>query len=303
MREVASPGRVVRGRRRRRRTGIWFVMPALVLFAVFFAVPLGLTAWISLHDWPLLGEHRFVGLENFTALFGDRRFLEATGFTLNFALLVVPLLFVVGLLLALLLQRSGRSTGIVRTAVFLPVSLGYASASYLWLAQLNPRAGTLNRAMADLGITSGPVNWFDTTTKALVVVALVTVWKFSGFSMVAFINGLNSIPKELDEAAQLDGAGPVRTFFQIKLPMLRQTVAFVLTFLLVTAFLTFDQFYILTAGGPQNSTITLVYWIYNTSFIRNDLGMGSAMSLVFLVLLAAVNAVQLYLLRNREGVR
>jgi multiple sugar transport system permease protein len=183
--------------------------------------------------------------------------------------------------------------------VFLPVSLGYAAASYLWLSLLNPRVGTGNQLLQDLGLVAEPVNWFDTTAKALLVVVLITVWKFAGFSMVAFINGLHSIPAELEEAAALDGAGRIRTFFAIKLPLLRQTIAFVLTFLLVTAFLTFDQFYILTTGGPQNSTITLVYRIYNTSFIKNDLGMGSAMSLLFLVLLGAITAVQLVLLRSR----
>jgi multiple sugar transport system permease protein len=279
--------------------GLAYVAPALILFVLFFVFPLGYMVWISLNDWPLLGEHEFIGLENFASILGNDDFWRATGFTLNFALLVVPLLFVVGLVLALLLQSRGRGTAIVRTAVFLPVSLGYAAASYLWLSLLNPRVGTGNQLLQDLGLVAEPVNWFDTTAKALLVVVLITVWKFAGFSMVAFINGLHSIPAELEEAAALDGAGRIRTFFAIKLPLLRQTIAFVLTFLLVTAFLTFDQFYILTTGGPQNSTITLVYRIYNTSFIKNDLGMGSAMSLLFLVLLGAITAVQLVLLRSR----
>lgn len=295
---TTRPTRRLRGR----LAGVLYVAPALVLFILFFAVPLAYMAWISLNDWPLLGDHEFVGFENFISILGNEDFWQAVGFTFNFALLVVPLLFVLGLILALLLQASGRGTAIVRTAVFLPVSLGYAAASYLWLSLLNPNVGTANRLLQDLGFIAGPVNWFDTTAKALGVVVLITVWKFVGFSMVAFINGLHSIPRELEEAAAIDGAGRIRTFFAIKLPLLRQTIAFVLTFLLVTAFLTFDQFFILTTGGPQNSTITLVYRIYNTSFIKNDLGEGSAMSLLFLLLLGAVTAVQLFLLRGRKEV-
>lgn len=288
-------------RRRRRRAGVVFVLPATVLFAAFFVVPLVLTVVISLNDWPLLGEHEFVGLHNFVRLASDARFLAAVRFTLLFAVLVVPLLFLVGLALALLLRRPGRGIGVLRTAVFLPVALGYASASYLWLSLLNSRVGVLNWLTVDLGLADSPTNWFDTTAKAVGVAALVTLWKFAGFPMVVFINGLNGIPAELDEAAQLDGASRLRAFWSVKLPLLRPTIAFVLTFLLVTAFLTFDQFYILTAGGPRNSTITIVHWIYTTSFVRGDLGYGAAMSLVFLALVGVVNVLQRRMLRTREG--
>ncbi len=288
------------GRRRRRPAGLLYVLPAVVLFAVFFAVPLLLTGWISLHDWPQLGQHRFIGVANFVRLVSDERFGSAVAFTLLFAAISVPLLFVVGMLLALLLHRPGRGVGALRTAVFLPVSLGYAAASYLWMSLLNQRVGTLNRAAVDLGVLDAPISWFDSTGKAVGVAVLVTVWKFAGFPMIAFVNGLHAIPAEVEEAAQIDGAGPVRRFVSVTLPLLRPTIGFVLTFLLVTAFLTFDQFYVLTGGGPRNSTITLVHWIYTTSFVRGDLGYGAAMSLAFLVLVAAVNIVQRRALRERE---
>jgi multiple sugar transport system permease protein len=287
---------------RSRLTGFGFVLPALILFLLFFVAPLVLTVWISLNDWPLLGEHSFVGLQNFATVLGDQQFWRATGFTLEFALFVVPLLFVVGLILALLLSGTNLATGIIRTVIFLPVSLGFAAASYLWLSLLDPNVGAANQLLADVGIIPHRIDWFDSGFKALLVIVAITVWKFAGFSMVGFINGLHSIPQELVEAASMDGAGSFRVFFSIKLPLLRQTIAFVLTFLVVTAFLSFDQFYILTAGGPQNSTITLVYWIYNTSFIQQNLGTGSAMSLLFLVLLASVTGVQLFLLRPKKEV-
>lgn len=282
-------------------TGFIFALPAVVLFLVFFVAPFVMMLWVSLHHWPLLGKVRFVGLANFGRVFHDPQFWQATIFTVKYAILVVPSLFVAGLALALLLQKPTRSNGIVRTAAFLPVSLGYAAASYLWLSLLNPRVGIVDRALMDLGLVGSAINWFDTATKGLLVVLFISLWKFAGFPMVAFIGGLNAIPTDVVEAAAIDGAGPVRTFFMIKAPLLKRTAAFVLTFSIVTAFLTFDQFYILTAGGPQNGTITLVYWIYNVSFIKADLGWGSAMSVVFLCLLGAVTAVQLYLLRDREG--
>jgi multiple sugar transport system permease protein len=289
-------------RTRRRIVGILLILPALLFFGVFFVAPMALTVWMSLHSWPVLGTPEFVGLRNYQRMPDNRDFITALGFTIQFALIITPLLFGVGLLLALLLQSTRRIIVLARTAVFLPVSLGFAAASYLWLALLNQRVGLANKALVDVGVLPKPIDWFIDPFIAMLVVVVVTLWKLSGFSMIAFINGLNSIPVELEEAAKIDGAGALRTFLSIKLPLLRPTVAFVITFLAIGALLTFDQFYVLTAGGPQNRTITAVYRIYNTSFLRGDLGLGAAMSIVFLMVVLAITAAQLYLLNRRSGV-
>lgn len=284
---------------RRRLIGILLISPAIALLGVFFVVPMALTLWMSLHDWPLLGSPEFIGLRNYERLPGNREFTSAFVFTLEFALLVTPLLFIGGLLLALLLGPRSRTTTLARTAVFLPVSLGFAAASYLWLSLLNQRVGLANKLLVDIGALQAPIDWFINPVVALLVVVFVTFWKLTGFSMIAFINGLDAIPAELDEAARMDGASPLRAFMSIKLPLLRSTIAFVITFLTIGAFLTFDQFYIMTAGGPRNQTITAVYRIYNASFIRGDLGLGAAMSVAFMLALLAISAVQLIVLRRR----
>lgn len=281
--------------------GFLFVLPSLLLFTVFFVFPLVFTAWISLNNWPLLGTAKFVGLRNFARLLTDEGFWASALFTLKFSLIAVPMLFVLGLLLALFLKRTSKWSAVVRTCVFVPVSLGYATASYLWLSLLNPRTGILDWALTRTGVTSEPVNWFDSASKAIMVIAFISLWKFVGFPMIAFINGLNGIPQDLEEAASIDGAGRVRTFWSIKIPLLRPTMSFALTFLLVTAFLTFDQFYVLTAGGPNNTTMTMVYRIYNSAFIQGNLGTAAAMSLVFLVIVALINSIQSFFLKSDDS--
>lgn len=263
---------------------------------------MALTVWISLHDWPILGTAEFEGLRNYQRLPDNRDFIAALGFTVRFALIVVPLQFLLGLGLALLFQSPRRSVVLARTAVFLPVSLGFAAASYLWLSLLNQRVGLVDRALVDLGVLPQAIDWFIDPLVALLVVVGVTLWKTAGFSMVVLLNGLNSIPGEVEEAARIDGASSLRILRSIKLPLLRSTIAFVITFLTIGAFLTFDQFFILTAGGPRNQTITAVYRIYNTSFIRGDLGLGAAMSLAFLGVLVLITGTQMLLLRRSEDV-
>lgn len=254
---------------------------------------------MSLQKWPILGSATFLGANNYINLIGDQEFIDSVTFTLRFVAVVTPILFFAGLLLALLLEGHRPEVPLVRTAVFLPVALGLAVAGYLWLSLLNERVGLADKALVDLGVTNQPVQWFVDPGLAFAVVVGVTVWKTSGFAMIAFLNGLHAIPAEIIEAAKMDGAGAVRVVASIKLPLLGPTVAFVITFLAIGGFLTFDQFYVLTGGGPLNSTVTMVYRIYNTSFIRGNLGYGAAMSVVFLMIVASFTGFQLHLLRRK----
>lgn len=272
--------------------------PALVLLTVIFLAPLAVSVWMSVSNWPLLGEHSFIGLANYTRLVQDPLVHRALLFTLEFALVITPLTFLVGLGLALLVERRRPGVGVIRTAVFAPVAIGFASASYLFLALTNTATGVFGRVLVDLGVTQTPVNWLLDSGLAMVLVVLVTVWKTAGFAMVALMNGLHSIGKDIEDAARVDGAGQLRLLVQIKLPMMKNSIAFALTFTAIGAFLTFDQFYILTGGAPNNSTITAVYRIYNTAFTQGQLGYAAAFSLVFLVLLLAVTTTQLVLLRR-----
>lgn len=278
--------------------GVLLVAPALVLLTVIFLVPLAFSVWMSLSDWPLLGEHSFIGLGNYSRLLHDPQIRDSLLFTLEFAAIMTPIVFFGGLGLATLVQHNRRGVGVVRTAIFAPVAIGFASASYLWYALTDPSTGVFDRVLTDLHLTADPVNWLLRPSLALLLVLIVTVWKIAGFAMIALMNGLQSIPIDIEDAARVDGAGRFRLLWRIKLPMMKDSIAFTLTFTAIGAFLTFDQFYVLTGGGPNNETITAVYRIYNLAFTQADLGYAAAVSLVFLVLLLIVTSAELILLRR-----
>lgn len=284
--------------RRQALTGILFVLPPVAFVAIFFLVPLALTFWMSLNRWPLIGATHFIGLDNYTALLADSTFWQSLTFTVRYTALVTPLLFVVGLALALAVEHDRPGVGILRTIYFMPVVLGLASASYLWYWLLNPDVGIVDRILQDLHLADTPVQWLADPVLAVLAVIVMICWKTVGFSMLLLMTGLQSIPQEVREAARVDGAGRWVLLTRITLPLLRRTVALVLVFAVVAGFLAFDQFYIMTNGGPMNLTITAVYRIYDTSFIQFQLGYGAAMSVVLFGVLLVLTAAQLYLLRD-----
>ncbi len=163
---------------------------------------------------------------------------------------------------------------------------------------LNSQVGVLNAVAQALHLTTGAIAYLDTPGSALLTTSLMIVWKTAGLSMLLLLVGLQSIPAYLYEAATIDGAGPWARLWRVTLPLMRRTFALALVLSVTGSLLAFDQFYILTHGGPQSSTVTAVFWIYNTSFGSFRLGYGSAMSLVLLVILVAVSVAQLYLLRD-----
>jgi multiple sugar transport system permease protein len=287
-------------RRRRQLVGMAVVAPALAVVVVFFVVPLVMTFWMSLNDWPLLGDHRFVGLANYRRAIHDAQWLHAIGFTLKYTVLVTPLLLIPALALALLVNRAGRAARTFQTIFFLPVVIGFAAAAYLWVYLAQPGLGPLSDLAARVGLGSRDTNWFATATSALLVVTAMVIWKVTGMQMILLLSGLQSIPGELTEAARIDGAGPWKAFRYVTLPLLRPTLALVLVFSVAGSLLAFDQFYIMTSGGPSNGTITAVYQIYRTSFINFELGYGAALSAMLMVALAAVSALQMLLLRKTD---
>ncbi|SDT32181.1 carbohydrate ABC transporter membrane protein 1, CUT1 family [Friedmanniella luteola] len=311
-----APGRALRsadaptpprsGRRRgstaRRRSllGLAMAAPALVLVTVFFLVPLVLTFWMSLHNWPLLGRARFVGLDNYTRALGDDNFLRALRFTLLYTVVITPLLLVLGLFLALLVRRPVRGARFFQSVFFMPVCIGLASGSFLWLylgqSQIGPLFDLLRRA----GVVDSEDNLFAGGGTALALVIAMVTWKVVGLQMLLLLSGLQSIPDDVVEAARIDGAGGWQLFRSITLPLLRPTLALVLVFSVAGSLLAFDQFFIMTGGGPSNSTITAVYQIYRISFTSFRLGYGAALSVLLMVILAAVSAVQMLLLRNTD---
>ncbi|CAM5761919.1 sugar ABC transporter permease [Labrys miyagiensis] len=282
--------------------GLLYVAPAVALVLVFFIVPLGMTAWMSLHNWPLMGVPRFIGLANYFAIENDSRFWGALGFTFYYTMIVTIAIFAVAFPLALFIERPRAGVGLYRTAFFMPVVVGFASASLLWSWLLNVDAGLFSPAAYALGLTEKKVNLLATFQPAFWSIIAMVVWKVAGFTMIILMSGLQSIPGELHEAAKIDGANPIARFCHITLPLMRRSLALALILSVSGSILAFDQFYIILRGGPSNQTLTAVYWIFNQSFVSFKLGYGAALSMVLLVILVVLSLVQLRVLRNPEGV-
>jgi len=267
---------------------------------IFFVVPVIYMVYMSLQNWPLLGVHTFVGLRNYTDAVHDPRFLEPVTFTILYTVIIVPALLVAGLGMASLVKTKRRGSGVFRTLFFLPVVVGFAAAGYLWLWFVNPRVGPLPQILRDLGLGSLQDPWLGSTTGALLVVCLMVLWKFTGFTMLLFMTGMQTIPDEIVEAARVDGAGRWRMLHSITLPLLRRTIALVVILTTAGSLLAFDQFFVMTRGGPNNHTITVVYAIYRQSFSSFRLGYGAALSVMLAVVLLVISAIQLRLLRSDD---
>lgn len=283
---------------RRKITGILFVLPTVLFVIIFFIIPLLMTFFMSFHDWPLFGERAFIGVDNYVDLTTDRQFLKSLDFTVRYTLLITPPIFILGFFLASLVRHNIPGIGIFRTIFFMPVVIGLGVSSLLWVWLLNDQVGIINKIMLDMGFVTKPQLFMARPDSAMAVVILSVVWKTVGFTMILLLAGLQGIPDELYESAEVDGAGYFQKLLWITLPLMRRTIALALILSVIGSFLSFDQFYIMTNGGPRNSTISIVYWIFNNSFTYFKMGYGAAMSIVLLAILVFLSAVQFYLLRD-----
>ena len=293
---ASSPAR----RRRRRRsgwTGLAYIAPAMALVSVFFVLPVLFTLWMSLHRWPLLGSPRWIGLRNYIRMFDDGRFLDALGFTAHYTVIVTIAIFAVAFPLAFFVEKQRPFVSVYRTVIFLPVVVGLASASLLWVWLANVDSGLFSPLFQMLGLTERRLNLLATFDTAFLTVIVMVVWKIAGFTMIILLTGLQAIPAELSEAARIDGARRWQRFRHLTLPLMRRTLALALILSITGSILAFDQFYIMTSGGPQNRMISVVYYIFNQSFVSFNLGYGAALSIALLAILVAISIAQLWLLK------
>jgi multiple sugar transport system permease protein len=288
-------------RRRRSLLGLGYAAPTAAVVALFFLTPLALVVWMSANHWPLLGNPSLNFPSNYRDISHNTLFTSAIWFTVKYTVVMTIVLFAVSFALALLVQNKRRGVGMLRTAFFLPAAVGFATASLLFLGLLSNEIGPVNPLLQHLGIISHPIAWItDTPDTALGSAVALVLWRFAGFNMLILLTGLQAIPTELYEAARMDGANRVQIFRRITLPLMRPTVALVLILMITGSLLAFDQFYILTGGGPDNSTTSVVMVIVREAFIRFDLGSAAAISVVVLVVLVLLNVVQLSILRRRS---
>ena len=278
--------------RRRNLIGMAYAAPTAVMVLLFFVAPLFLVLQMSASDWTLLAGDRGLNFpENYAAVGTDRLFWPAVEFTIRYTVIVTVLLIGLGLLMALVVQETSRWTGLLRTVFLMPLSVGLAAGSLLFWGFYSPSIGPLNPVLLGAGVIEEPIQFLASPTNALMSTIFLIVWKFAGFYMLILLVGLQAIPTDVYESAAIDGAGRWSMFRYITLPLLRPALALTLVLAVTGSLLAFDQFFLLTKGGPDNSTVTVVQLIYREAFQRQDLGSAAAISIVVLAVLLILNAI------------
>ncbi|MGE5926688.1 MAG: carbohydrate ABC transporter permease [Gemmatimonadota bacterium] len=284
------------------RAAWWFLAPALALIGIFFFLPVAASFFLSVTDFDIyavgdLSNARFVGFRNYVELAGNPLFWTAVRNTFYFALVGGPLTVAVALAAALLVNaKVVRFKGIFRTIYFVPFVTTLVAVAIVWRYLYNPQYGLLNYVLGLAGID--PVNWLGDPTWAMPAIILLAVWKNFGYHMLIFIAGLQAIPGELYEAAELDGAGATRRFWHVTLPMLAPTFFFVGVVTMIGYFQLFAEPYVMTMGGPLRSTTSLVLLMYEEGFRWWRMGVAAAIAFVLFVLILGWTLVQLWMERR-----
>jgi multiple sugar transport system permease protein len=266
------------------------LLPSLVGMFAFIMLPVLSSLVLSFAEWDLLGEIRWIGLGNYVAALSDPAVLGALRNTLSFIAGYLPSVVVLALGLALLLNRKLKGRIAFRAIYFVPVVTSWVAVSLIWKWLLNPQYGLVNYGLAAVGI-QGP-GWLFDPNWAMAGIVLTSVWKDIGFVTVIYLAGLQDIPENLYEAAELDGASPWQRFWTITLPMLAPTTFFVTTISLISSFQVFDQVWIMTGGGPAGATSVMVEQIYKNAFSYYKMGYASAISWVLFALIFVVTLAQ-----------
>ena len=275
-----------------------FICPVIVMNLIFFCLPFLQSLAMSFFEWPLLGEKTFVGLGNYQTLLADDQFRTSLLFTMKYTLFVTPALFLMAFILALLIDGKFKGVTLFRTIYFSPVVISMTSCSLIWLWIYNDLYGILNYILQKLHIIDEAILWMGSEKTSLPAIVFMITWKMAGCSMLIILAAFQSVDTEVYESAAIDGASKARQFFHITLPIIRPQVGLALIMSVIGSVLAFEQFLIMTKGGPTETTTTLVHYIYNTSFKYYNFGYGSAMTIVLLMIMLALSFAQMRLLKD-----
>jgi fructooligosaccharide transport system permease protein len=268
--------------------GYTFLLPALILGIIFIIMPIVISLAYAFTDANLLklNQVNFVGLKNFEFLISDETLWQAFKNTMEFVIKVVPLQLLTALGLALLVNKKMKGNTFFRWAFFAPVMLSLAVTSMLWINLLNEQDGLINAILTMIGLPKE--KFLGDPKMAMDLIVLISAWQGAGYQMLIFLSGLKNIPKEMYEAASIDGANKRQQFFRITLPSIRPTFSFVLITMLIGAFRLITQPMIMTQGGPINKTLTMSYYIYQQGITYRDVGYSSAIALVYTIFMATI---------------
>lgn len=304
----ASGTRVGMGRRLRHATwqgeridwsAYLFILPFFLPFLIFTLAAIIFGGYVSFTEWGVIGNPEWVGLDNFRRALEDPFVPKVWGNTLKYGLIVVPATTIVALLFALFVNQRWWGATIARTVLYAPNVVAVTVIGLVWVWLLDTQFGLINNYLGYVGI--GPVPWLTNPAWVLVGIALASIWWDAGFSMVIFLAGLQDIPRELREAAQVDGAGRWQVFRHITLPLLRPSVSLVVTLLIIGTLRVFSQIYIMTNGGPANASSSVILYIYQVGFRKYELGYAAALSLMLFATTLVVTVVEMRLLRAQRA--
>lgn len=274
-----------------RKAAYIFIIPAVVLLAAFLLYPALQTVRYAFTDYNIMRPDRikFCGLNNFVELFQDKDFWIAVKNTLHFTVLVVPFQTILALALALLISSRRKGVSIFRAAYFSPQVTSMVVVAILWtvLYNSNPSSGLLNALLVKLGME--PCGFLNDPKTAMNSIIFMSAWQGAGYQMMIFLAGLQGIPKDQYEAAAIDGAGKIKSFFYVTLPGLKNVISYVIMITVIQAMKLFTQPYVMTKGGPQNSTRTLVYYVYEQGFQKRNFGYACAVAAVFFVIVISLS--------------
>jgi multiple sugar transport system permease protein len=273
----------------RRFEPVFYIAPAFIVLAIVLLYPLGYALWLSIHQWMLRSFRQgvpFIGFKNYIDLFSNPDFLNALKTTFTFVIIAVSIEFILGMLLALLLHQEIKGRGLLRAMILLPMMCTNVVIGLMWRLLLNYQYGLVNYYLGRLDIL--PVEWLSSPKVAMASVVIVDVWNTTSFVALMLLAGLQSLPDEPFEAAKIDGASWVQTFYYLTLPLLRPVILVALLWRFIDTFRIFDVIYLLTAGGPARVTETVSIYVYRYGFQSFNLGFAAAASFIMLLIMLII---------------
>jgi multiple sugar transport system permease protein len=271
-----------------------FLAPYFTFFLIFSIVPIFYGLFVSFHKWSLIGKQEFVGLENYIYAIKDPDFWASLWHTTFFVLVSTPVLILVPFALSLILDTKIKGRTFLRTVYFIPNILSVAVISIIWIYVLQPYTGLLNSFLHSVGVLAAEqeIFWLNEPNLAWLSIVVITLWWTQGFNMIIFMAGLQDIPADHYEAATLDGANAWQKLKYITLPAMRGLIVLITVLQVIASFKVFGQVWLVTRGGPANETRTMIQYIYETGFSANELGLATAMSFIFFVMLVVFSFLQ-----------
>lgn len=276
--------------------GYAFVAFFAVPFLIFNVGPVLFGIYVGFTEWGIIGQPRFVGFENYSTAFADPWFWVAFRNILFYALIIVPSVTVLGLLFALFVNQGWPLSTVARTILFTPNVVSATVIGLVWVWVLDTQFGLVNHYLGYVGV--GPVPWLTSANWSLIGVSIASVWWDMGLAFILFLAALQDVPKDLYEAAELDGANRLQRFWAVTLPHIRPTLSMVITLQFISTMRIFSQVYVMTNGGPAGGSLSVIYYVYQMGVVQFLLGLASAVSTLLFVAILVVTVIQRFALRE-----